>query len=273
MHPFSRSGTDRRALVRVVRMALMLKRKITIGVLVLYWPALFVSAHVPIPRFVREADVSDKALHFLAYLVLTFLLWLAVIGDKKVRWRRAAAWCMLLFMAGYGVADELLQKLVAGRTCDVQDFFMDVTGMLTAMFLLSFLTFWPAAFSVAAIFIFGITNVARANVADLLPVASALFYLFAYAVLTLLWVQSLKRLVSRRDPRRITIMWVMLALVVPLALLLTVKLTSILLGRMFVVKDMLTSAAGIGAAVALTWLVLLLRGAETGDISYRQRCG
>ncbi|MEJ2701512.1 MAG: VanZ family protein [Sedimentisphaerales bacterium] len=262
---------DRRELVRVVPMALTLQRKITIGVLVLYWPALFVSAHVPIPRLVRDADVSDKALHFLAYLVLTFLLWLAVIGDKKVCWRRPAAWCILLFVAGYGVADELLQGLVAGRTCDVQDFFMDLAGMLTALLLLSFFTSWPAAFCVAAILIFGITNAARANVADLLPVASALFYLFAYAVLTLLWVQSLKLLTLRRDVQRITIRWFMLALAVPLALLLAVKLASVFLDRTFVIKDMLISAVGIGAAVVSTCLAPLFRRAEPGAISYHQR--
>ena len=87
-------------------MALSLQRKITVLVLALYWPALFISAHIPIPRVVREANVSDKGLHFLAYLVLTFLLWFAVLGNQKVNWRKAAAWWMLLFIIGYGVVDE-----------------------------------------------------------------------------------------------------------------------------------------------------------------------
>ena len=55
-------------------MALSLRRKLTVIVLALYWPSLFILAHIPIPKVVREADVSDKSLHFLAYLLLTFLL-------------------------------------------------------------------------------------------------------------------------------------------------------------------------------------------------------
>jgi VanZ family protein len=251
-------------------MALSFQRKVTVGVLVLYWPALFVSAHVPIPRLVREANVSDKAIHFLAYLVLTFLLWLAVIGDKKVRWRKLGVWCMVLFVAGYGVADELLQSLVAGRSCDVRDFFMDMMGMLAALFLLSFFTSWPAAFSVVAIFIFGITNVAKANVADLLPVASALFYLLAYATLTLFWIQTLKFYWPRRGTPRITITWVILASVIPAALLLAVKLASMFLSRTFIAKDMMISAAGIVAAVALTCLTPLFRRTGPRAIAHRQ---
>ncbi|MBN2313298.1 MAG: VanZ family protein [Sedimentisphaerales bacterium] len=231
-------------------MALSLQRKITVLVLALYWPAFFISAHVPIPRVVREANVSDKCLHFLAYLILTFLLWFAVLGNRKANWRKAAAWWMLLAIVGYGVVDELLQNLVTGRSCDVRDLFMDAAGTLTGLILCSVFTFYPAALIVTAMFIFGITNVARANVADLFPVAGVLFYLFAYAAFTILWLQSFKPYVSRPGPQRLSIQWIVLALAAPVSLLLTVKLASIVLGRTFIVRDMLISAVGIGAVLA-----------------------
>lgn len=240
-------------------MALSLRRKVTILILALYWPAFFISAHIPIPQVVREADVSDKSLHFLAYLILTFLLWFAVRGDEKVNWRKAAAWWLLLLVVWYGVADELLQSLVAGRSCDVRDFLLDVTGTVAGLVLLSIFTFWPAALLMAAIFIFGITNVARANVAEILPVASAFFYLLAYAVFTLLWLQCLKGYWPRRRSERMSIQWVMLALAGPMALLLTVKLASAVIGRMFILRDMLISAMGIVTVVVVMCLLPLFR--------------
>lgn len=236
-------------------MALSLHRKITVVVLALYWPTLFIFAHIPVPKVVLDADVSDKSLHFLAYLILTFLIWFAVCGDKKVNWRKAAVWWMLLLVLGYGVIDELLQGVVAGRSCDVRDFFLDVAGTLTGLILFSIFTFRPAALFVTAIFIFGITNVARSNVADLLPVASAFFYLFAYVVFTLLWLQSLEHFLPRSRSQRMSVQWVMLALAVPAALLLIVKLGSVVLGRAFIVRDMLISATGIGVVVAAAYVI------------------
>ena len=240
-------------------MTLSHQQKISACVLALYWPALFVLAHIPIPHVVQEADVSDKSLHFLAYLILTFLIWSVVSGDQKVNWRRASPWLVLFVILVYGILDEWLQSYVAGRSCDVRDFFMDLAGALAGLILSSFLTFWPAALFVAAIFIFGITNVARANVADLLPVTSALFYLFAYAVFTMLWLQCMEYYLPRLRLQRITIKWVILALAVPAVLLLIAKLFSVILGRAFTVRDMLISAAGIGVVVVAVCLVPLFR--------------
>ena len=245
-------------------MALSLQRKITVIVLALYWPALFVFAHIPIPKVVLDANVSDKGLHFLAYLILTFLLWFSIRGDKKVHWRKAAAWWMLLLVIGYGVADELLQGVVAGRNCDVRDFFVDVAGALAGLILFSFVAFWPAAVIVAGVFIFGITNVARANVAEMLPVASAVFYLVTYAVFTMLWLRSLGQFLSRLHSRRLSVQWVMLALAAPMALLVTVKLVSMVLGRTFILRDMLVSALGIGVVVAAAFVIA---GRKTGRVS------
>ena len=253
-------------------MALSLQRKITVVVLALYWPTLFIFAHIPVPQVVRKADVSDKGLHFLAYLVLTFLLWFAIHGDKRVNWRKAAVWWMLLLVVWYGVVDELLQGVVAGRNCDVRDFFVDVAGALTGLILFSVCGFWPAVLVVAGIFIFGITSVARSNVADLLPVTSAVFYLLAYAVFTLLWLQSLEHYWPRLRSRRMTVKWVIFALAVPAVLLVTVKAACVVLGRTFIVRDMLMSAGGIGIVVTLVFLIHLFGRTQNGGGS-NDYCG
>ncbi len=247
-------------------MALSLQRKITIVLLALYWPTLFVFAHIPIPRVVREADVSDKSLHFLAYLILVYLLWFAIRGDAKVSWRGLGPWCMLAALAVYGVLDEWSQSFVAGRSCDIRDLVADMTGTLTGLVLFSVFAFWPAGLCVVAIVIFGLTNVTSANLGDLMPVTSGAFHLFAYATFAMLWVQHKRhsRFGARLPKTGINRLVVISA--APLALLLFVKLFSLVFDRAFGVRDMLISAGGIGAVIAGVYLTSLFGRREESKI-------
>lgn len=251
-------------------MALSRQRKITIVLLALYWPTLFVFAHIPIPQAVREADVSDKTLHFLAYLVLVYLLWFAVRGDQKVSWRGIGPWCVLAALAVYGVLDEWSQSFVAGRSCDIRDLFADMTGTLAGLILFSVFTFWPAGFCVVAIVIFGLTDVTSANLGDLMPVTSGMFHLFAYATLTILWVQHVRhsRLGVRLHKTRTGRLLVILG--GPLALLLLVKSFSMVFDTAFGVRDMLISAGGIGVVIAGAYVAPLLGRQEKARITGRQ---
>lgn len=243
-------------------MALSLQRKVTAIVLALYWPTLFVLAHIPIPQVVREAHVSDKSLHFLGYLVLVYLFWFAVRGDAKVNWRTVWPWLILAIVGVYGVLDEWTQNFVGGRSCDLQDFLADVAGTVTGLTLFSVVTFWPAGLLVTAIVIFGMTNITRADLARLMPVTSATFHLFAYAVFTVLWVQYIRRLLPAVIAPRAGARWLIAAAAGPAALLLIVKVFSMIFARAFAARDMLASAAGIGAVVTLTYLMSLFRGAD-----------
>lgn len=243
-------------------MVLSHQQKITAVLLAIYWPALFISAHIPVPRVVLESDVSDKGLHFLAYLVLVFLLWFTVSNGKKVNWRRASPWCVFLTMVAYGVVDEWLQSYVAGRSCNAWDFLADLTGTLTGLGLFSVLAFWPAGLVVTAIIICGSTNVSQANLADTLPATSAAFILSAYAVLTAFWVQCFRLFMQGRNLRLNKIKWLSAALAAPLALVLAVKLFSVIIGKDFPVRDMILSTGAIVAVVVTTALAGLLRKAE-----------
>jgi VanZ family protein len=234
---------------------LSFRQKVTLILLVLYWPTLFILAHIPIPQFVRQAQVSDKSLHFFAYLILVFLLWFTISPDKKVSWRRAAVWLVILVMIGYGVADELLQSCV-GRGCDAKDFAADLAGATTGLILLSFFTFWPAALLVAGATIFGITNVSRANLADVLPITNAMFHLFSYAIFTMLWLQFIDLHLATRPPK---LRWLVIALALPTGLLSAVKLSSAILGRGFRPADVILAVGGIVAAVAAIYLTALFR--------------
>ncbi len=224
-------------------MTLPLRQKLTIVSLLLYWPTIFVLAHIPIPQLVYKAQVSDKTLHLVVYLILVFLLWFAVSPDKKVNWGKATVWLVLLITAGYGGADELLQGCV-GRSCDIKDFLANLVGVSGGLILFSFLTFWPALLAVTGITIFCLTNLARANLTELVPVTNAMFHLLAYAVFTMLWIRQILPLPSKTSmPKRLFI-----ALAVPIGLLLVVKLFSVVSGRYFTVFDVIISGAGIAIA-------------------------
>lgn len=242
----------------------------TVMTLVLYWPALFVAAHVPVPRVIRQAGVSDKSLHFLGYMILVSLLWFAVCPDKKVSWRKAAVWWVLLVIVWYGVVDEWLQGYVGGRSPDVRDFFADLAGAVTGLIVLSILSFWPASFLVTSVVIFGVTNVTRANLAELFPVAYAAFDLLAYAVLTMLWVQYMARRSAyardgERAPAAFTFdkvagaRWLAVAFLPPVGFVGVVKLSSLAFGKVVAVRDVVLPALGIVAVVVTALVMGLLR--------------
>ncbi len=241
-------------------MALFRRQKLIIISLLFYWPALFVLAHIPIPSVVRKVGVSDKCLHFMAYLVLVFLLWCAISPDRKVNWRKVAAWWVLLVMVCYGVIDELLQGVVVGRSCDAMDFLADLGGVITGLILLTFFTFWPAFLVVTGITIFALTNVTRVNLADLLPVTYTAFLLFSHGFLAILWIQNMHLFLPFKAPK---LKWLIVASALPMGFLVTVKLFSIFAGRDFRQRDVIIAAVGIAAVIVTIYLIGLFRCRRT----------
>lgn len=232
------------------------QQKVIIFFLIFYWLTLFISAHIPVPQVVREADVSDKGLHTLAYLILTFLLCSAINPHKKVNWRKATAWWILLVVVLYGICDEVLQIFVAGRSCDVRDFLADLAGALSALIVLSFFTFWPAFLVVTGASILVLTNISRVNIANLFPMLDTAFHLSAYSFFTLLWMQNFHHFTKLTAPKP---KWLIAALIVPAGFLLAVKSISITLGRSYTTTDIFASAAGIVVVVGITSIAALIR--------------
>jgi len=238
-----------------VLMALSQRRKSSIIALLIYWPALFVLAHIPIPDVIYRAGVSDKALHVLAYLVLVFLLWFAVAGEGKVRWNKPQPWLIILVVVWYGVIDELLQGYV-GRNCDIVDFSANLVGVAAGLVLLSIVKFWPALLAVTGAAIFILANLARVNPAELLPVTSFVFYVLAYAVFTIVWVRYIHLFLSLKAPRS---RWVLTALALPIALVVAVELFSVIVGRGLRSQRLIASVGGLVLVVGVILLVSLVR--------------
>jgi len=124
-------------------MAISLRRKIWVFILVLYWGAIFALTHIPAEHIAEWAigpQIWDKMLHFAAYLILVVLLWYARYGRSQARWSQRQAWIVLCVLAGYGIFDEWLQGY-CGRSCDIYDFIYDIIGVVAGLVILSIFRF------------------------------------------------------------------------------------------------------------------------------------
>lgn len=239
-------------------MAHLLRRKLAILSIVIYWPALFVVTHIPMPEVIDELDINDKGLHFVAYFSLVFLCWGAVHPYHKVNWRRFNVWLILAVVVWYGVIDEWLQFYV-GRQCELGDFLADLCGALASLFVLSWLPFWPATLLLGSMTIFVAANCARADITQIVPITNNAFHLIAYSTFTGLWLFHLSRTAAQRDRSEEACHWLILGVAVPVFLLTAVKAASFALDRYFGIADVVFSLVGIGVTLGVALIILSIR--------------
>ena len=71
----------------------------------------------------------DYLMHFCEYGVLTFMAFLSIVGKEfKIHFRK-----VLLIAAGlimFAILDELHQKLIPGRSYNINDILSNVTGIM-----------------------------------------------------------------------------------------------------------------------------------------------
>jgi len=226
------------------------RQKVILGALLCYWLAAFVFSHIPIPQIVYRADISDKRLHCIEYLILVFLIWFSIGPDRKVNWYRPAAWLVFFATACYAGMDEWLQGYV-GRTPDIMDFTADIIGALLGLILFSFFTFRSALLFVMGVSIFLLTNLARADISALLPVTNTIFHFIAFGFFTLIWLRLLRDLLPAKAVS--AVLWPATA-ILPAGLLLAAKLVPLLSGRSFDLKGTIASLAGIAVGMISAYL-------------------
>jgi hypothetical protein len=235
-------------------MQILRRHKYILWSLGIYWPALFMSTHLPVPQIVNQSGMSDKLMHLLAYMALMVFVWLAISPYEKVRWSRAKVWLLLAVVVWYGAFDEWTQGYV-GRETDVVDFCYDLGGSLMGLGILSILSFWPTMLTVSTIFIFIITN--RSLLLNLYPdwYLNTAFHLTAYTALTLIWIQHLDRLPGFRRKHWT---WPIVAMVLPLGLLAAVKLAGLYYHKPIWWVDAATAVFGIAAATLVSCFIFLI---------------
>ena len=248
---------------RYTFMPLLRRHKYSIILLSIYWPAIFILTHIPVPTLARQSGMSDKTMHVLAYMALVFFLWLTISPYQKVDWKKAKAWVILIIIVWYGIFDEWLQGRV-GRNADIMDMAADVSGAVAGLAILSIFSFWPASLIVTAIFIFAGSNLSRII---MLPHINTWFHFAGYAAFTLIWIQYMYHYVKLTAEKLTQPRWILSAMAAPVALLLVVKLAGIPLDKKIWLMDCFTALTAIGTATITSYFTFLSLIDQTESLS------
>jgi VanZ family protein len=95
-----------------------------------YAVLIFLVSAIPSAAPTFKFQFGDKILHFIEYSVFSLLLFLTFFSSGKDFLKRHVFLLSSLIGMAYGLSDELHQKLVPGRTCDVFDFLADCLGVI-----------------------------------------------------------------------------------------------------------------------------------------------
>ena len=99
--------------------------------LVIYWLLLFIATSIPSDHLSQVLQIGDKLKHFFAYLILGFLLSLALHFQQK--WENLSTYAFIssfFICVVYGAFDELHQIDVPNRSAELLDWFADALGSI-----------------------------------------------------------------------------------------------------------------------------------------------
>jgi hypothetical protein len=211
-----------------------------VAALLLYWPMVFLLTHVAqVPGFILRTQMSDKTMHYLGYLILTFLWWFSVYPAQRPSIRRLPFWITLALLAAYGAFDEWLQGFTH-RTPDVWDWVADMGGVITGLVIFGIVGLRLSAIGVATVCIFVLTSLCKTDPLGFVPFLDILFYIGAYGLVTLLWMDYL-----RKKPGLSCVEFLCLSLLMPAILLCVTLLVAAMMGKQFAIDRLIAAAAGI----------------------------
>lgn len=170
-------------------MKLSKERKFFTFLLVFYWVGIFFATHIPVPDWTRKMGVSDKSMHFVAYLVLMLLLWLSANFEKKADWGKILTWLLMGIVAVYAIFDEGSQYFIEGRSADLYDLLTNLLGAGVAMVLVTILAGHHTAmipFVVCPIFLPALVSSKLITQGSIIEAA---IYGVVFAIITIAWIQ------------------------------------------------------------------------------------
>ncbi len=96
----------------------------------LYALLIFVVSAIPQIHPPLGFKWGDKVAHLLEYGIFSFLIFLAFYTSGKDFLKRHVFLLSVLVGTVYGLSDEIHQKFVPGRDCNIYDFLADCLGII-----------------------------------------------------------------------------------------------------------------------------------------------
>lgn len=227
-------------------MKLPLEKKVFSLILMLYWMALVIITHIPVPMWVRKMGVSDKTMHFAAYMVLGLLIWQASSFGLKANWRKLRPWIVSGVLLLYGIADEFAQIFIAGRSMDALDLVSDILGGAGAMLIVTFTSGYSTAMilvTISPVFLPAIVKSKLIKQGSFIEDAS---YFAGFALITVCWVFYLMH-IRKLNIRNLKDF--LLFLILPSISVLLVKLYALATDKPFGIEEIRLSIIGIVLAL------------------------
>jgi hypothetical protein len=166
------------------------KQKTFTIILIFYWLGIFTATHIPIPGWTRRMGVSDKTMHFVAYMTLALLLWFGTSFEKKADWRKLRAWLLSAIVLFYGAADELLQHFMK-RSADIKDFAANVLGLATAMAMVTVLPARHAVMILVTVCPIFLPAIVRSQLIPQNSIFEIAAYIGGFVIITAAWIKYL----------------------------------------------------------------------------------
>lgn len=159
-------------------------------ILIFYWLGIFVATHIPVPGWTGKMGISDKTMHFAAYMTLALLLWFSTSFEKKADWKKLRPWLLSAIVLIYGLVDELLQHFIR-RSADPEDFAANTLGLATAMVLVTVLPACHAAMILITVCPFFLPALVKSQLLKPDSILEATVYLAGFAGVTFAWIKYL----------------------------------------------------------------------------------
>jgi VanZ family protein len=107
--------------------------------LIIYWIILFIATTLPV-QSVPSFAISDKLHHLAAYFVLSCLLYLTLVYQRKSEYLfNKASIAAFVIASVYGALDEIHQMFVPGRFAEFLDWVADASGAVLGVIVISYL--------------------------------------------------------------------------------------------------------------------------------------
>ncbi len=217
------------------------EQKLFTIILIFYWLGILIATHISVPNWTRQMGMSDKTMHFAAYMILTLLLWLGTSFEIKADWKRLRPWLLSVIVLIYGAADELSQHFM-NRSTDIKDFAANLAGMAAGMAIVSFLSAHHIIMIIITVCPLFAPSIVKAKLIAQGSILEIAAYAAGFVIITTAWKIYLSS-IFRLNLRKNKLLPIFFA--PPIGIVLIVKIYAQFTGKPFDMNAILSSLVSI----------------------------